>query len=76
MHPNEIEKTNLEAHVELCAIRYAGLDLRLNSLELKLTKLADEVMESKSSLAKTIITSTGLIISSILGAVVTLLIKF
>lgn len=76
MHPNDIEKTNLEAHVELCAIRYAGLDLRLNSLELKLTKLADEVMESKSSLAKTIITSTGLIISSILGAVVTILIKF
>lgn len=76
MHPNDIEKNNLEAHVELCAIRYAGLDSRLNSLETKLTKLADEVLDSKSSLAKTIITSTGLIISSILGAVVTILIKF
>lgn len=76
MHPNDIEKNNLEAHVELCAIRYAGLEQRLGILETKLNKVYDEISQSKSSLAKTIITSTGLIISSVIGAIVTILIKF
>jgi hypothetical protein len=39
----EIEKKSLEAHVELCAERYATLAERYNSLQLKLDNLGTEV---------------------------------
>ena len=35
----EIEKKSLEAHVELCAERYANLDDRIESLDLKMTSV-------------------------------------
>jgi len=76
LHTTDIEKENLESHVEMCALRYADLDRRLSELAVKLSKIGDELTESKSSLAKVIITSTGLIISSVIGIVVTILIKF
>lgn len=76
MKPTDIEKESLESHVEMCALRYGELETRLGVLEVKITKVADDVSESKNSLAKVIITSAGLIISSIIGAIVTILIKF
>ena len=39
----EIEKKSLEAHVELCAERYATLAERYNSLQIKLDNLGAEV---------------------------------
>jgi predicted nucleic acid-binding Zn-ribbon protein len=39
----EIEKKSLEAHVELCAERYATLAERYNALQIKLDNLGDEV---------------------------------
>lgn len=76
MTTSDIEKENLASHVEMCAMRYAELDRRLVGLETKIGKVSDEVSESKNSLAKVIITSSGLIISSVIGAIVTILIKF
>ena len=37
--PTEIEKENLEAHVELCAVRYGSLETKLNNLEQRMDKL-------------------------------------
>ena len=34
MSTTDIEKKNLEAHVELCAERYASLDNKLDSFEI------------------------------------------
>lgn len=31
--PGDIERENLEAHVEICAIRYDNLDARLGRIE-------------------------------------------
>lgn len=76
MNPTDIEKENLASHVEMCALRYGELDRRLSSLEIKLTEVAKEVSDGKNSLAKVIITSTGLIITGILGSIVTIVLKF
>jgi peptidoglycan hydrolase CwlO-like protein len=35
----ENEKENLEAHVDLCALRYASLDQRVNNIEEKTDKI-------------------------------------
>jgi hypothetical protein len=39
----EIEKKSLEAHVELCAERYKLLELKLDSLETNIGKVADSM---------------------------------
>ena len=43
MSSTEIEKKSLEAHVELCAERYAGLDKSYKALDSKLESLGSKV---------------------------------
>jgi chromosome segregation ATPase len=47
MSTTEIEKENLEAHVELCAERYVKLENKLNTVEEKVSKLETVVHEIK-----------------------------
>jgi len=47
--PSDIEKESLEAHVELCAIRYASLDQKLSSLDRRMGKLEDLIVDLKNS---------------------------
>lgn len=44
--PTDIEKKNLEAHVELCAERYRFLEAKLNTVEDKVTALAPVMQET------------------------------
>ncbi len=39
MSTTELEKQNLEAHVDLCAEGYKGLHDRLSSIEVRLAKM-------------------------------------
>jgi hypothetical protein len=71
-----LEKTNLEAHVDLCAERYKHLELRLTTIEVKVAQLGDAITDSKNSMAKVIIGSTTTIVATILTAVITILMKF
>ena len=48
--PTEIEKQNLEAHVELCAVRYGSLETKLNNLEQRMDKLEMHLIDIKNSL--------------------------
>lgn len=48
--PTDIEKESLEAHVELCAIRYNNLESKLNNLEQRLDKLELHIVAIKNSL--------------------------
>ena len=48
-NPSDIEKESLEAHVELCAIRYASLDQKLSSLDQRMGKLEDLLLDLKNS---------------------------
>jgi hypothetical protein len=72
----ELEKTSLEAHVDLCAMRYAQVDQRLIRLEHKMDAVQKDITEGGKSLKITIIGAAATIASGILGVIVTILMKF
>ena len=74
-HPTEIEKNNLESHVELCALRYASLEHRLGIIEKQMMSIRQVVEKSHDSLIKALIGAAGSIVVGILSAVVILLTK-
>ena len=76
LKPTDIEKENLESHVELCALRYQNLENRLTTIETKVEVLADKIEESKGSMSKVIIGATATIIAGILSTIITILLKF
>ena len=73
--PTDLEKTSLEAHVDLCALRYSQLDSRLNSLEEKVSSMHDDMVTGQKSLIKVIIGTAGTVIAGVLSVVVTILIR-
>jgi predicted nuclease with TOPRIM domain len=76
-----IEKENLEAHVELCAERYKQLNMKLDSLDTKVTFMEGMISDIKTSLSEAndkhnrqlITIGTGIILS-LMGAIVTLIV--
>jgi prefoldin subunit 5 len=48
----DIEKKSLEAHVELCAERYNALEDRLETMDNKITGVANMVKEVKDTVSK------------------------
>ena len=73
---SDLEKTNLEAHVDLCAERYKALEARLSAIEEKVAGLHSEMLKGNSGMTKTIIVATGAIVTGLLSTIVTLLMKF
>jgi hypothetical protein len=73
---SELEKENLEAHVDLCAERYKALEARLSAIEEKVADLHSEMLKGNSGMTKTIIVATGAIVTGLLSTIVTLLMKF
>ena len=71
----ELEKTSLEAHVDLCQLRYAQLDARMGSVEKKLDAMQADIIANKKSLATVIITSSGTIVVAIIGLIYAVLTK-
>lgn len=71
--PVDIEKTNLEAHVDLCAQRYASLDGRLSGIEQKFDTLKDLIEKSHNNMAKVIIGTAGTVVTGVLGVLIVLL---
>ena len=48
----DIEKKSLEAHVEICAVRYSNLETKLEHLDNRMDKLEGHIVDIKDSLAK------------------------
>jgi hypothetical protein len=71
----DIEKTNLEAHVDLCAQRYASLDSRLTTIENKFDKLQALIEKGHDSMAKIIIGTAGTVVTGVLSVLIVLLSK-
>lgn len=71
-----IEKENLEAHVELCAERYKQLELRLETIEVKVESLSEKIENGQNSMSKVIIGATATIVAGLLSTVITILMKF
>ena len=66
-NPTQIEKENLEAHVELCAQRYDALETRLESVEKKISTLQDTIEKSSLNTVKILIGTAGTIIVAVLS---------
>lgn len=71
----ELERQSLEAHVDLCAIRYEQLDKRLTKVEQKLDSISNEMKSANTSLIKVIVGAAGTITSGLLGTIVVMLMK-
>lgn len=71
----DLEKTSLEAHVDLCALRYGQLDTRLTNLEEKVETIHTDIIDGQKSLTKVIITTTGTVVVGVLSIVATILLK-
>lgn len=63
----DIEKENLEAHVELCAERYRQLDNRLGNIENKVQTLQETIEKSHLNTIKVLIGTAGTVIVGILS---------
>jgi len=86
MSSTSIEKKSLEAHVELCAERYSNLENKQNSLDGRMDKLEEHIVDIKDSLGrvgnegnKTLITIgtsiLGILITAVIGLLVHLILK-
>ena len=76
MSTTDLEKQNLEAHVDLCSERYKGLHDRLSAIELRLGKMNEEMTAGHKSQTKTIIATAGTVVAGLLSTVVVILMKF
>jgi len=73
--PSQLERESLEAHVDLCALRYEQLDKRLSALEEKVDDIHTDIVEGQKGLSKVIIGTAGTVIAGVLSIVVTILLK-
>ena len=73
--PTELEKTNLEAHVDLCSERYKGLHDRLSAIEVRLGRMNEDIVAGQKSHSKTIIATAGTVVAGLLSTVIVILMK-
>ena len=71
----ELERNNLEAHVDLCAIRYEQLDERLSNVETKIDTLHTVISTGQQSMTKVIIGAAGTIVTGLLSAIIVILMQ-
>jgi hypothetical protein len=72
----DLEKESLEAHVDLCAIRYAQLDQRLTKVEDKLDAIAVDMKNGNDSLIKVIVGAAGSIVAGLLSTIIVMITQF
>ncbi len=75
MSTTDLEKQNLEAHVDLCSERNKGLHDRLSAIEVRLSKMNEDMIAGQKSSSKTIIATAGTVVAGLLSTVVVILMK-
>ncbi len=71
----KLEKESLEAHVDLCAMRYLQLDTRLTNLETKVDSIHNDIVEGQKSMTKVIIGTAGTVIAGVLSIIITMIMR-
>lgn len=71
----KLEKESLEAHVDLCAMRYLQLDTRLTNLETKVDSIHNDIVEGQKSMTKVIIGTAGTVIAGVVSIIITMLMR-
>lgn len=72
-HSTKLEKESLEAHVDLCALRYEAMDKRLTVVEEKIDIIHNNMKEGQQSLIKVLIGAAGTIVAGLLSTIVVIL---
>ena len=72
----DLEKTSLEEHVDLCALRYANLDNRLSTVEGTLKEIHQDIKLGQTSVTKVLVGTAGTVVAGLLSTVVVILMKF
>ena len=75
MSTTDLERQSLEAHVDLCAIRYDALDNRLSKVETKIDNIHDDMIEGQKSITKVLIGTAGTVVASLLSIVIVILLN-
>jgi hypothetical protein len=73
MSTSNLEKESLEAHVDLCALRYEQFDKRLTNVEDKLDGISDQMAAGQNSLTKVIIGAAGTIVAGLLSTIIVII---
>ena len=68
-----LEKESLEAHVDLCALRYKNLDDRMTKIEKKVEEIHEDITEGQKSMTKVLIGTAGTIIAGLLSTVIVII---
>jgi hypothetical protein len=71
----ELERNNLEAHVDLCAQRYDVLEGRLSKVEQKIDTLHTAISMGQQSMTKVIIGAAGTIVTGLLSTIIVILLQ-
>jgi tetrahydromethanopterin S-methyltransferase subunit G len=76
MPTTALERESLEAHVDLCALRYQQLDKRLSAVEEKIDEVHKDITEGQKSMTKVLIGTAGTIVAGLLSTIIVLLMSF
>jgi|TARA_B100000497_G_C7430698_1_gene269100 hypothetical protein len=75
MSTSQIEKESLEAHVDLCALRYEQFEKRLSTVEDKLDGIAEQMAAGQNSLVKVIVGAAGTVVAGLLSTIIVVLMQ-
>ena len=70
-----LEKQSLEAHVDMCALRYQNLDNRLTTVENTLREIHTDIKNGQQSMTKVLIGTAGTVVAGLLSTIIVLLIS-
>ena len=71
----DLEKENLEAHVDLCQERYEQLEGRLTKIEEKVEHIHRDITEGQKSMTKVLIGTAGTIVAGLLSTIIVILLN-
>lgn len=71
----DLEKENLEAHVDLCQQRYEQLEGRLTKIEEKVEHIHNDIVHGNKAMMKVMIGAAGTVVAGLLSTIVVILIN-
>jgi len=76
IEPTALERSSLEAHVDLCALRYKNLNDRITTVECTLINIRKDIKDGQMSLTKVLIGTAGTVVAGLLSTIVVIIINF
>lgn len=75
MATTNIERSSLEVHVDLCALRYESLDNRLSDIEENVSSIQTMIEKSHMVMVKVMIGTAGTLITGMMSTLFVVLTK-